>query len=98
MALVSWARGSYRIGGDLRRREFVTLLGGASMAWPLDARAQRPVKVPKVGFLFPGSATAAPSRIASLLDGLHATGYSEPEQVKLIPRMTDGDPARIAPL
>src|SRR5205809_1100560 len=84
--------------GDWRRRECVTLLGGASIAWPLAARAQRPAKVPKVGVLFPGSATAAASPIASLLDGLRATGYGEPEHVELVWRVTDGDPARITPL
>lgn len=73
-------------------------MGAASIASPLDARAQRPAKVPKVGLLFPGSTTEAPSPIASLLEGLRATGYAEPEQVRLVSRGADGDPARITSL
>ena len=61
----------------MKRREFMTLLGGAAAAWPLAARAQQAGKIHRVGFL--GSATAAGSAkpVQSLRSGLREFGYVE---------------------
>jgi putative ABC transport system substrate-binding protein len=61
----------------VKRREFVTLLGGAAAGWPLAARAQQAGNVHRIGFL--GSATAAGSAkaVESLRTGLREFGYVE---------------------
>ena len=82
----------------MKRRDFITLLGGAAAAWPLTARAQPPPQRAKIGILYPGLASAMPSRIAALRDGLQATGYREPDNVEFVVRSTGGDHARTMPL
>ena len=62
----------------MRRREFITLLGGAS-AWPLAARAQQPAKLPRIGYLGLGSGlpSAYANRVEALRSGLRALGWIE---------------------
>jgi putative ABC transport system substrate-binding protein len=81
---------------QLRRREFITLLGG--VAWPIGARAQQTPQVPRVGFVYPGSKTAAASRIEAILSGLRVSGFAAPAQIELMVRTAEGDPAQITPL
>jgi len=81
----------------LKRREFITLLGGAA-AWPLGARAQHTAKAPTLGLLYPGPQAPVPSRVEALLDGLRAAGFLPPAQVEIVLRVADNDPSRIAPL
>ena len=78
----------------MRRREFLGVLGGAAAVWPLAARAQQG-RVPKIGFLYPGNATASVSRIAAFREGLRSAGFPD-DQVELVARSADGDPKRVA--
>jgi putative ABC transport system substrate-binding protein len=62
----------------VKRREFITLLGGAAVAWPLAARAQQPTEtVRKVGLLWPGAAVPAPPRMEAFRQGLSESGFVE---------------------
>ena len=62
----------------MKRREFITLLGGAAIAWPLPARAQQqPTHVPQVGWIFPGASAGHPTELAGFKEGLRELGYVE---------------------
>ena len=87
----------HRIQFLRRRRDFITLLSGAAVAWPFAAQAQQPA-MPVVGFLDFGSAAERTQQVAAFRKGLTEGGYQEGQNVALEFRWAEGQYARFTEL
>jgi hypothetical protein len=86
----------------VKRRQFITLIGGAAIGWPLAARAQQPIrptgKMPHVGVLMPGPAAYSAATLDPFYSGLHDLGYVEGQNLSLERRNADWKPDRLPAL
>jgi putative tryptophan/tyrosine transport system substrate-binding protein len=81
----------------VRRREFIALLGGAAVGWPLAARAQQPA-LPVIGFLDTRSPDAMADRLRGFRRGLAETGYVEGDNVTILYRWAENNMDRVPEL
>jgi putative tryptophan/tyrosine transport system substrate-binding protein len=81
----------------MRRREFITVFGGAMVAWPRLARAQQP-PVPVIGFLYGGSFEAGHQALVAFRQGLNEFGYVEGQNATVEYRWAEGQPDRLPAL
>jgi putative ABC transport system substrate-binding protein len=81
----------------MRRREFITLLGGTAVAWPLAGRAQQP-SMPVIGFLRSTAAAGSEALVGAFRQGLREAGFVEGQNVAVEYRWADDQKDRISQL
>jgi putative ABC transport system substrate-binding protein len=79
----------------MKRREFITLLGGAAASWPIAARAQQAAKTARIGFLGADTQSGVESRLERFRAGLRDLGYVEGDNVFIDFRWAEGNYARL---
>src|SRR5215469_14989184 len=82
------------LSDQMRRRDFITLLGGAAAAWPLAARAQQPGKLPTIGFLGSGTPSAWSPWTGAFVQRLRELGWIEGRTVAIEYRWAEGSTER----
>ena len=80
----------------MRRREFITLLGGAAVAWPLAARAQQPAKLPTIGYLGGGGPISQRAWVEAFVQRLRELGWIEGRTIAIEYRWGEGRAERYA--
>ena len=82
----------------MKRREFITLLGGFAAAWPLAARAQQVAKLPTIGFLGAGTPSAWGQWVTAFVQRLREHGWIEGRTVAIEYRWAEGRSERLKPV
>jgi ABC-type uncharacterized transport system substrate-binding protein len=80
----------------MKRREFITLLGGEAVAWPFTAHAQQPGKLPTIGYLGQSTLAVESQRVAALVQRLRELGWTEGRNVAIEYRWGEGRGERAA--
>src|SRR5262244_1085584 len=81
----------------MKRREFITLLGGAAASWPVAARAQRP-SIPVIGFLDAATAADTVYRVSAFREGLKEAGFIAGHNVTIVFRWAENKLDRLPAL
>jgi len=73
------------MSGKMKRREFITLLGVAAVAWPLGARAQQPERIRRIGVLmgYAESDSDAQAKVAAFRESLQKLGWTEGRNIRI---------------
>ena len=74
-----------RLGAGMKRRQFITLIGGAAVAWPLGARAQKGTRPAYIGFISGLDKAGAAGFIDAFCDGSPNAAMSSPARLRSIP-------------
>jgi len=82
----------------MRRRQFITMLGGAAATWPLTARAQRPSERPLIGLVSGARQSSTQGILSAFREGLRELGYDEGRNIDIVSRFADGRDERLPAL